>query len=522
MTRKLVLSAAALFIAAALGAQTRISCIGDSITAGYKTDNPATDSYPMQLASIIGEGYTVSNFGVSGTTMLVNGDSPYWTKGRLGEALTSSPDIVFIALGTNDSKPQNAKLIENEFVDNAVCMIEAFRSLPTKPRVIIMTPIKSFTEGNSGISDEVCQKQICPAIYEAAKITGVEVLDMYPCVYEHPELVPDKVHPNTAGARLIAEKVAWYLQRYPEKPADFYTVDGMAPNPFITHMYTADPSARVWADGRLYVYASHDIAPPRGCDLMDKYHVFSTDDLIHWTDHGQILEAADVPWGREEGGFMWAPDCMYKDGTYYYYFPHPSETHTASSWKIGIATSDKPASDFKVGGWIKGMPSYIDPNVFMDDDGQAYIYNGGSGKCYGGKLKKNMVELKGKMKQMEGLYDFHEGVWVFKREGKYYMTYPDNYISPEDGKQYNRMHYAMGDSPLGPWEYKGIFLDVTDCDTSHGSVVQFKGDWYLFYHGCQLSQMGNLRSICVDRLYFNEDGTIRKVYQRNHSYKPRK
>ena len=99
------------------------------------------------------------------------------------------------------------------------------------------------------------------------------------------------------------------------------TIDSLAPNPFIRHIYTADPSAHVWADGRLYVYASHDIAPARGCDLMDQYHVFSTDDMVHWTDHGEILRASQVPWGRKEGGFMWAPDCAYKDGTYYFYFP---------------------------------------------------------------------------------------------------------------------------------------------------------------------------------------------------------
>ena len=82
------------------------------------------------------------------------------------------------------------------------------------------------------------------------------------------------------------------------------TIDSLAPNPFIRHIYTADPSAHVWADGRLYVYASHDIAPARGCDLMDQYHVFSTDDMVHWTDHGEILRASQVPWGRKEGGFM--------------------------------------------------------------------------------------------------------------------------------------------------------------------------------------------------------------------------
>ena len=85
----------------------------------------------------------------------------------------------------------------------------------------------------------------------------------------------------------------------------------LGPNPFITHMYTADPSAHVWEDGRLYVYASHDIDPPRGCDLMDRYHVFSTNDMVNWTDHGEILNSSQVSWGRKDGGFMWAPDCAY-------------------------------------------------------------------------------------------------------------------------------------------------------------------------------------------------------------------
>ena len=148
------------------------------------------------------------------------------------------------------------------------------------------------------------------------------------------------------------------------------TIDSLAPNPFIRHMYTADPSAHVWADGRLYVYASHDIDPPQGCDLMDRYHVFSTDDMVHWKDHGEILNASQVPWGRKEGGFMWAPDCAYKNDTYYFYFPHPSDTYTNNSWKIGVATSKEPAANFTVQGYIEGMDPMIDPCVFTDDDGQ--------------------------------------------------------------------------------------------------------------------------------------------------------
>ncbi len=285
--------------------------------------------------------------------------------------------------------------------------------------------------------------------------------------------------------------------------------EGTVQNPFITHMYTADPSAHVWDDGRLYVYPSHDIAPPIGCDLMDKYHVFSTDDMIHWTDHGEILSSDDVPWGRPEGGFMWAPDCAYKNGTYYYYFPHPSETEWNNTWKIGVATSDKPASDFVVQGYIPGLESHIDPCVFIDDDGQAYFYYGGGGVCKGGKLKDNMVEIDGQMQDMVELPNFHEGTWVFKRNNHYYLMYPGLNLGNGD-----HMLYAMSNNPLGPWDYQGVVLDPTGCDTSHGSVVEYKGQWYLFYHNAYLSGgVGNLRSICVDKLYFNADGTMQKVIQ---------
>ncbi|HEY9262190.1 family 43 glycosylhydrolase [Chitinophaga sp.] len=281
-------------------------------------------------------------------------------------------------------------------------------------------------------------------------------------------------------------------------------------NPFITDMYTADPSAHVWKDGRLYVYASHDIAPPRGCDLMDQYHVFSTDDMVHWEDHGEILRASQVPWGRKEGGFMWAPDCAYKNGTYYFYFPHPtgSGDQWNSTWKIGVATSKQPASDFKVQGYIEGLESMIDPTVFVDDDGQAYLYYGGGGTCKGGKLKDNMSEIAGPMEKMEGLEDFHEASWVHKRKGMYYLSYSDNH--DKDGK-HNQMRYATSKSPLGPWTSQGIYMDPTDSYTNHGSIVEYKGQWWAFYHTSALSHEDWLRSICVDKLYYNKDGTIKKV-----------
>jgi Beta-xylosidase len=207
---------------------------------------------------------------------------------------------------------------------------------------------------------------------------------------------------------------------------------------------------------------------------------------------------------------MWAPDCAYKNGIYYFYFPHPSGTDWNKTWKIGVATSKYPAKGFKVKGYIEGLGdafAMIDPCVFVDDDGQAYFYYGGGGKCMGAKLKDNMTEIAEPLRPMEGLKDFHEATWVHKRNGIYYLSYADN------NRGANRLNYAMSESPLGPWKYQGVYLQPTGCDTSHGSIVEYKGEWYAFYHNSSISGRGNLRSICVDKLYYNPDGTIKVVEQ---------
>jgi hypothetical protein len=276
-------------------------------------------------------------------------------------------------------------------------------------------------------------------------------------------------------------------------------------NPIVSHMFTADPSAHVWEDGRLYVYPSADSSPPTGYGSMDGYHIFSTDDLITWVDHGESLHSRDVPWGREGGGFMWAPDCAYKDGTYYYYFPHKNKQNV---WEIGVAVSQNPASDFVVKGYVQGGGKFCDPCVFIDDDGQAYLYAVKNTKCYAAKLKDNMMEIEGAMKQQVGVDEHREGPFVFKRKNIYYMIYPDHH------PKYNKMQYSMSDHPLGPWEPKGVFVDHTDVITMHGSMVEFHGQWYLFYHNGSLSGgQGPNRSICFDPVYFNKDGTLQMVQQ---------
>lgn len=289
-------------------------------------------------------------------------------------------------------------------------------------------------------------------------------------------------------------------------------------------LYTADPSAHVWKiDGKeiLYVYASHDMEPNKGCDRMDRYHVFSTEDMVNWTDHGEILNSDDVRkqggWGIE--GFMWAPDCAYNPAnkTYYFYFPHPNDAKDRSNtWRVGVATSKYPDREFKVVGWIEGAPSLIDPCVFIDDDGQPYIYNGGGAKCYGGKLRKDdWTKLDGEMKPMDGLGDFHEAAWVHKYKGKYYLSHSDN-NNHRDG---NQMKYAISDSPLGPWKDMGVYMYPTGVETNHGSIVEFKGKWYAFYHTGNYSGRGALRSVCVDPIEYNADGSIQLVQNYGKPYK---
>lgn len=274
-------------------------------------------------------------------------------------------------------------------------------------------------------------------------------------------------------------------------------------NPIVSHMFTADASAHVWDDGRLYVYPSTDVAPAKGYSTMDGYHVFSTDDMITWKDHGEILHSRDVDWGIEKGGLMWAPDCVYKNGTYYYYFPHKNKENV---WEIGVATSTKPASDFKVQGFVKGVSTFCDPCVYMDDDGQIYLYAVVDAKCYAAKLNDDMMTIEGEMTHQKGVDEHREGPFVFKRNDKYYMMYPNHQ------KPFNEMSYSMSDNPLGPWKPMGLIMEQNDVITMHGSMVEYKEQWYIFYHNGELSgSIGPQRSICFDPVYFNKDGSIQLV-----------
>src|SRR5580698_7687536 len=239
---------------------------------------------------------------------------------------------------------------------------------------------------------------------------------------------------------------------------------GMAQNPLITDQYTADPSARVFGD-KVYIYPSHDIPATPGHGranwfVMADYHVFSSGNLTDWTDHGIIVSQNRVPWVDSNAYAMWAPDCIERNGKYYFYFPAPFKAGLGRGNAVGVAIADKPYGPFVPEAMpIKGVLG-IDPNVFIDKDGQGYLY-WAQGNIFGAKLKDNMLELASDVKVMQGLptdKGLKEGPYLFERKGIYYLTYPHVADKTE------RLEYAVGKSPMGPFEVTGVIMDASgDC-----------------------------------------------------------
>lgn len=284
-----------------------------------------------------------------------------------------------------------------------------------------------------------------------------------------------------------------------------------ATNPLIMDQFTADPTARVF-EGKLYVYPSHDIPPIPGKTrpdwfCMQDYHVFSSENLTDWTDHGVILRQQDVPWANPTAYAMWAPDCVTKAGKYYFFFPAIAKS---GGFHIGVAIADQPYGPFRPEPQpLEGVRG-IDPGVFIDRDGSAYLYYAGGSKVFVAKLKDNLLELQTPPTQITTLPSkgLVEGPFVFERNGIYYLTYPHTANKTE------RLEYATSAHPLGPFTPAGVILDESPdgCWTVHQSIVEYRGQWYLFYHDDDLSpSFDKNRSIRADRLFFNDDGTIRKV-----------
>ena len=285
-------------------------------------------------------------------------------------------------------------------------------------------------------------------------------------------------------------------------------------NPLSRIHGAADPDAQVY-DGEVWVYCSQDRLMDSSkhkahYDAMDGYHAFSSKDMINWTDHGEILHSSDVSWAN--GGYLWAPGSARKNGKYYLYYPIKDKN---LQWKIGVAIGDTPAGPFKdTGKPIEGIGG-IDPKIFIDDDGEAYIYNN---SAIVAKLKPNMIELAEPTRKV--IYGspeimkadttrFSEGSFMHKRNGVYYYSY-----TCLKNKTHHAM-YAMGKNPYGPFEFKGALAPRPQGAQDHHSIIEFKGQWYYFYHiglkDLPKYKESQGRIVSFDKLFYNEDGTIQMI-----------
>lgn len=278
-------------------------------------------------------------------------------------------------------------------------------------------------------------------------------------------------------------------------------------NPIITHYFTADPAAIVEKD-TLWLFAGHDFAGNQSKYVMKDWLTFSTTNMKDWTEYPVSLKITDFPWAKSGDAF--AGHVTPRNGKYYWYI--------STNWSgIGVAVADRPEGPYKD---ALGKPlltnkdcfnsthswACIDPAVFIDDDGQAWIF-WGNRECYYAKLKENMIEIDGEIKQIEfdGL-SFTEAPWVHKHNGWYYLTYATGF--PE------KLAYAMSRNVNGPWEYKGLLNEIAgNSNTNHQAIVDFKGRPYFIYHNGGLQDGGSSysRSICIDELHYNPDGSIKRI-----------
>ncbi len=278
-------------------------------------------------------------------------------------------------------------------------------------------------------------------------------------------------------------------------------------------MFVPDAEAHVWEDGRLYLYGSFDIEGREGY-CSDCYHVYSTDNLTDWIDHGVSFTIADINWLREDEHVpaLYAPDCAYRNGWYYLYYCIPDG-------RCGVAKSDKPWGPFTDVGQLKGVQG-IDPAVLIDDDGQAYLYWGQFDWVRVAKLKENMVEIEPETAVQPlsvAEHEFHEGASVRKINGKYYFLFTDTHRHAELNNgigMATSLGYAISANPMTGFEYKGIIIDNLGCDphtwNNHGSMACFEGQWYVFYHRSTHAGVFS-RHVCMEPIEIEADGTIAEV-----------
>lgn len=290
----------------------------------------------------------------------------------------------------------------------------------------------------------------------------------------------------------------------------------LAQNPIVQTMYTADPAPMVYND-KVYLYTSHDEEDATWF-VMNNWKLYTTTDMVNWTDHGVVLSYTDFSWAA---GDAWAAQCVERDGKFYMYVPTINKA--TNSPAIGVAVSDSPYGPFidPLGKpLVQSGKGDIDPTVFIDDDGQVYLY-WGNPYLYYVKLNDDMISYRGEIVNIpmtENAFGKREGniaerptlyeeaPWLYKRNNLYYLLWGGGPI-PE------HLGYSISDSPTGPWKYKGTLMPTEGRSfTNHPGIIDYKGNTYLFYHnGALPGGSGFTRSVCVDKVNFNVDGTIQPM-----------
>lgn len=292
-------------------------------------------------------------------------------------------------------------------------------------------------------------------------------------------------------------------------------------NPVFTDKYTADPAALVYND-KVYLYAGHDECPDNEERyIMNEWLIYSSDDMVNWTEH-EPFKVSSFEWAS---GDAWAAQVIERNGKFYWYV---TASHKDIHGKaIGVAVSDSPVGPFKdargsamiTNDMTKEVSiswDDIDPTVFIDDDGQAYLFWGNQVLHYV-KLKENMIEFEGPIHLVEGLPNYTEAPWIHKKGDWYYLSFA--YEFPE------KTAYAMSKSIEGPWEFKGILNEVAgNSNTNHQAIIEFKGKDYFVYHNGSVNTHGSSfrRSVCIDYLYYNPDGTMKRVVMTTEGVEPAK
>ncbi len=275
-----------------------------------------------------------------------------------------------------------------------------------------------------------------------------------------------------------------------------------ADNPIIQTRFTADPAPMVYHD-TVFLYTSHDEDDATGFKMMN-WLLYTSTDMVNWTDHGAVASLRDFNWVNHDNG-AWAPQCIERNGKFYLYCPMHGNG-------IGVLVADSPYGPFRdpLGRRLietNHLWNDIDPTVFIDHGGQAYLY-WGNPDLYYVKLNKDMISYSGKVVQVASIpKNYQEGPWFYGRDGHYYLAYAST-CCPEG------IGYAMSNSPVGPWEYKGYIMKPTPKSSgNHPGVIDYKGHSYVFgfnyYLNYQLTDKHReRRSVCVEEFKYKPDGTI--------------